>query len=108
MENKEKKVRFALANTTTQDGEKNKKKYRKLQRAQTGKGLTGNLSDLGISMGSKTINYVLGKKIADKGIENIPNLFWYGASKIEDKNVKRALNSDIANYIVEDTQQSKK
>ena len=75
MENKEKKVRFALANTLTQDGEKNKKKYRKLQRAQTGKGLTGNLSDLGISMGSKTINYVLGKKIADKGIENIPNLF---------------------------------
>ena len=75
MENKEKKVRFALANTLTQDGEKNKKKYRKLQRAQTGKGLTGNLSNLGISMGSKTINYVLGKKIADKGIENIPNLF---------------------------------
>ena len=75
MENKERKVRFALANTLTQDGEKNKKKYRKLQRAQTGKGLTGNLSNLGISMGSKTINYVLGKKIADKGIENIPNLF---------------------------------
>ena len=25
MENKEKKVKFALANTTTQDGEKNKK-----------------------------------------------------------------------------------
>ena len=75
MENKEKKVRFALANTPTQDGEKNEKKYRKLQRAQTGKGLTGNLSNLGISMGSKTINYVLGKKIADKGIENIPNLF---------------------------------
>ena len=75
MENKEKKVRFALANTPTQDREKNKKKYRKLQRAQTGKGLTGNLSNLGISMGSKTINYVLGKKIADKGIENIPNLF---------------------------------
>ena len=86
MENKEKKVRFALANTPTQDREKNKKKYRKLQRAQTGKGLTGNLSNLlqnmgksapkhGINMGSKTINYVLGKKIADKGIENIPNLF---------------------------------
>ena len=51
-----KKSKVCLANTPTQDGEKNKKKYRKLQRPQTGKGLAGNLSNLGISMGSKAIN----------------------------------------------------
>ena len=56
MENKKKKSKVCLANTPTQDGEKNKKKYRKLQRPQTGKGLAGNLSNLGISMGSKAIN----------------------------------------------------
>ena len=56
MENKTKKSKVCLANTPTQDGEKNEKKYRKLQRPQTGKGLAGNLSNLGISMGSKAIN----------------------------------------------------
>ena len=54
-------------------------------------------------MGSKAINSVLGKKLIDKGIENIPNLAKYGTSKIKNKNVQRALNSDNANYVVEET-----
>ena len=36
-------------------------------------------------MGSKAINSVLGKKIIGKGIENVPNLFRYGASKFKIK-----------------------
>ena len=36
-------------------------------------------------MGSKAINSVLGKKIIEKGIENVPNLFRYGASKFKIK-----------------------
>ena len=85
-----KKVRFALTNTPTQDRARRikKKKKEELRRAQTGKGLAGNLANLGISMGSKAINSVLGKEIIDKGIENIPNLFRYGASKIKSKNVQ--------------------
>ena len=84
-----KKVRFALTNTPTQDRVRRiKKKKEELRRAQTGKGLAGNLANLGISMGSKAINSVLGKEIIDKGIENIPNLFRYGASKIKSKNVQ--------------------
>ena len=59
-------------------------------------------------MGSKAINSVLGKKIIDKGIENIPNLVKYGTSKIKNKNVRRALNSDIANCVVEETQNKAK
>ena len=106
---KKKKVRFALANTPTQDRARRiKKNYRKLRRAQTGKGLNGNLQNLGICMGSKAINSVLGKKIIDNGIENIPNLFRYGASKIKNKNVNWALNSDIANYGLEETQNKAK
>ena len=78
--------------TNTRQDQKNKKIYRKLRRAQTGKGLAGSLANLGISMGSKAINSVLG----------------YGPSKSKNKNVKRALNSDIANYVVEETQNKAK
>ena len=49
-----KKRRFALANTPTQDRARRiKRKYRKLRRAQTGKGPAGNLANLGISISSK-------------------------------------------------------
>ena len=51
-------------------------------------------------MGSKAINTVLGKKKIDKRIENITNLVRYGSSK----NVQRTLDPDIANYVVEETQ----
>ena len=57
-------------------------------------------------MGSKATNSVLGKKIIDKGIENITNLGNYGTSKIN--NDERALNSDIANYVVEKVQNKMK
>ena len=58
-----KKVKFNLANTPTQDRAKRiRKKYRNLSRRQTGKGLVGSLANLGLSMGSKAINYVIGKK----------------------------------------------
>ena len=59
-------------------------------------------------MGSKAINSALGKKLIDKGIENIPNLVRYGSLKIKNKNVQGALGSDIANYIVEETQNKAK
>ena len=71
-----KRVRFALANTPAQDRARRiKKKYRKLRGiGQTGSGLVSTLANLGLQMGSKAINSVLGKKLMDKGIENIPNL----------------------------------
>ena len=59
-------------------------------------------------MGSKAKSSVIGKKLIDKGIENIPNIFKYGLSKIKNKNVQRALNSDIADYAVEETQNQAK
>ena len=59
-------------------------------------------------MRQKAINSVIGKKLIDKGIQNIPNLVKYDSSKIKNKNIQQALISDIANYVVEETQQSKK
>ena len=44
------------------------------------------------------------KKLINKGIGNIPNLFKFGASKIKNKNVKRALNSEIADLVVNEAQ----
>ena len=66
------------------------------------------MANLGISMRYKAINSVIGKKLIDKGIQNIPNLVKYDSSKIKNKNIQQALISDIANYVVEETQQSKK
>ena len=91
-----------MVNTPTQDRARRIKKiYRRLQ---SGRGLASTLANLGLKMGSKAINSVLGRKLIDKGIENIPNLVRYGSSKIKNKNVQQALDSDIANYIVEETQ----
>ena len=45
------------------------------------------------------------KNLIDKGIENIPALVKYGTSK--NKNVQQALNSDIANYVIEETHRTK-
>ena len=47
----------------------------------------------------------MGKKIINKGIDNIPNIFKFGeiwrVSKIKNKNVKRTMRSDIANIVVD-------
>ena len=55
-------------------------------------------------MVSKVLNSAVGRKIINKGIDNIPNMFKYGVIKIKNKNVKRALNSDIANIVVDEAQ----
>ena len=55
-------------------------------------------------MGRKAINSVLGKKLINKGINSISSVSKYGVSKIKNKNVQQALNSDIANYVVNEAQ----
>ena len=46
----------------------------------------------------------LEKRIIDKGIDNIPNIFKFGVSKIKNKNVKKVLTSDIADMVVDEAQ----
>ena len=55
-------------------------------------------------MDSKAINSVLGRKLIDKRIESLPDIVKFGASKIKNKYIQQALDSDIANYIVEEVQ----
>ena len=71
---------------------------------QSGKGLVSNLAKVGIELGSKALGSEFGKKIINKDIDNIPNIFKFGASKIKNKNVQRALKSEIADMVVEEAQ----
>ena len=71
---------------------------------QLGKGIGRNLIKPGFDLGSKAIGSEFGKKIINKGIDNIPNIFKFGVSKIKNKNVKNILSSDIADMVVDETQ----
>ena len=55
-------------------------------------------------MGSKAINSSLGKKLINKGVDNIPNIFKYVVSIIKNKNLKKAMSSNIASMVVDDDQ----
>ena len=52
----------------------------------------------GLDIGSKAISSEIGKKIIDEGIKHAPDLYKFGTSKIKNKNLKRAFDSDIADY----------
>ena len=57
-----------------------------------------------LELRSKTLGSEVCKKLINKGIDNIPNIFKFGASKIKNKNVERALKSEIADMVVEEEQ----
>ena len=93
-----------MANTPTRnEARRIKKIYSKIRRTQTGRGIVGDLA-----VNSKAVNSVLGKKLTNEGIKKVPNFYRYGTSKIKNKNIQRPLISDIANYIVEETQNKTK
>ena len=71
---------------------------RKRRRASTRVGEY--LAKLGTEMGSKALNSSFGKRLINKGIDNIPNIFKFGVSNIKNKNLKRALDSEVANMVV--------
>ena len=52
----------------------------------------------------KALGSEFGKRFINKGIDSIPNILKFGASKIKNKNVERALNSEIADMIDKEAQ----
>ena len=58
----------------------------------------------GINLGSRALGSDIGKKIINKGIDNIPNIFKFGRSKVKNKRIKKALESEIADLVVSDAQ----
>ena len=84
---------------------------RKKCKAQKGRNLLGTTARLGtksltstgllkkgISAGAKAINSDIGKKLIDEV------LYHLGTSKIRNKNVRKALESEVANYVVQEAQ----
>ena len=69
---------------------------------QSGSGLASNLSKAGLELGSKAIGTEFDKRLINKGIDSIPNIFNFGVSKIKNKKVKRAMKSDIAKMVVDE------
>ena len=70
-------------------------------------GQTDNLINLAkdrFELGLEALASEFGKNIMNKGTDNIPNIFKFGVSKIRNKNAQRAMNSEIANMIVDEAQ----
>ena len=63
---------------------------------------------MGVSAGTKAIISGFGKRLIDEGTKHAPDLYRFGKSKIENENVRKTLESDAANYIVEETQKKAK
>ena len=81
------------------------RKIKQKQKAQqSGKGLGSNLIKAGFDLGSKALGSDIGKKLINKEIDSIPNIFKFGASKIKNKTVNRALDSKIADLVVKEAQ----
>ena len=61
----------------------------------------------GVSKVLKALSSEIGKKLIDEGIKHAPELYKLGTSKIKNKSMKKTLESDIANYIVKETQKKR-
>ena len=81
-----------------------KARRKKRLQQQVGKGLASNLIKSGFDLDSKAIGSEFGKKLINKGIDNIPSIFKFEVSKIKNKNVQDALSSDIAEMVVDKAQ----
>ena len=55
----------------------------------------------GLNIGSSAVNSEIGKKLIDERIKRAPELYKLGTEKIKNKSLKKVLESDIANYAVQ-------
>ena len=61
-----------------------------------------------LDVGLRAITSEIRKKLIDEVIKHAPELHKIDTSKIKNKNLKKSLESDVANYIVEETQKKAK
>ena len=71
---------------------------------QIGNGIASNLAKASLELGSKALGSEFGKKLINKGIDNIPNIFKFGAKKVKNKNIKKVLESETADMVVNEAQ----
>ena len=71
---------------------------------QSGKRLASSLAKTGIELGTKALGSEFWKKKKKKTIDNIQSIFKFGVSEIKNKNVRKAMTSDIADRVVDEAQ----
>ena len=76
----------------------------KRKQQQSRLGIGSNLVKAGFDLGLKALGSEFCKKLINKGIDSIPNIFKFGISKIKNKDVRKAMTSDIADMVVEEAQ----
>ena len=94
-------------------GPRNKRK----RKTQTGGSIFGTIARLGtkaltstgllkkgLGVGARAINSEVGKKLVDEGIKHAPESYSLGTSKRRNKNMKKALESEVDNYVVKEAQ----
>ena len=108
------------SNVTIRKNRTNGPRQQRIRKTQQGRSILGNIGKLGaklrasnllkqgVSAGTKTLSSDKGKRLIDEGIKQAPDLYRFGTSKIKSENVRKALESDVANYIVEETQKKAK
>ena len=108
------------SNVTIRKNRKNGPRQQRTRKTQQGESILGNIGKLGaklgasnllkqgVSAGTQTLSSDKGKRLIDEGIKQVPDLYRFGTSKIKSENVRKALESDVANYIVEETQKKAK
>ena len=67
---------------------------------QGGSGIGSDLFRTGLNLDSRAISSDIGKKIINKGIDNIPNIFKFYRSKVKNQRIKNVLESEIADLVV--------
>ena len=107
-------------NVTIRKNRINGPRQQRTRKTQQGGSILGNIGKLGaklgasnllkqgVSAGTKILSSNKGKRLIDEGIKQAPDLYRFGTSKIKSENVRKALESDVANYIVEGTQKKAK
>ena len=69
---------------------------------------SSNLFKQGVNAGMKSLSSDRRKRLTDEGIKHHPDLYTFRTSKIKNENVGKALESDVASYIVGKTQKKRK
>ena len=69
---------------------------------QSGSGIVSDLLRTGLNPGSRAIGSDISKRVISKGIDNIPNIFKFGNSKVKNQRIKNALESEIADLVVDE------
>ena len=66
-----------------------------------------NLFKKGLDLGCRALTSEIGQKLIEEGIKHAPELYKIGTSKTKNNNLNKALEPDVANYIVEEKQGEK-